>query len=710
MKKQKTVNTKGKWLIVLLLLFSISNLTLLSQTKNVGIGTTSPDGSALLDLDASDMGLLIPRVALTGTNDNTTIPDAAQSLLIYNTATAGAAPNNVVPGFYYRDGTVWVKLTTVTEAIQYLPLAGGNMSGAIDMQNNIIENIGNAGTDFTASGGLNLADAVFAPRFTSTVTNGTPPFTVASNTLVTNLNADLLDGNDASAFASSTHSHDGVYEPSITEGTASQYWRGDKTWVNFPTSFAPSGSASGDLSGSYPDPSVAKIQGSPVSATAPENNQILKWNGSAWTPASDENTEYSAGTGLSLNASEFSAYNTTALWNANQLQGKDISATAPTSGQLLQFDGTEWKPATIPSGGTVTSVGLSMPTNEFDVGTTSITESGTFNVTWKSQSANSFFSAPSNGVGIPTFRGLTAEDIPATLPASKIGSGELPVARGGTGAATLTGILKGNGTGAFSGLTATAGQVTYWSDANTIAGNDSLFWDDGNQILKIGGDLQVTGDIDPLSLSMIPLTEVPTAVEGKIYYNKTDKGLKVYNGETWVALGSGGAGDAELPEGEANQTLRYDATTNGWVGSSALINTGDKVGIGTSSPAHTLDVDGSAQISGNTRIDGELSVTGSISANGSLIYPPTTVESGENAVPTGKTYIKLNFADEFTLSNGTTAGQVIILQVVVSEGTAKLLEDSENCKISGDWEGSEYDIIQLIWDGTAWVEISRSNN
>ena len=41
----------------------------------------------------------------------------------------------------------------------------------------------------------------------STIASGTAPLTVASNTLVTNLNADLLDGQHASAFALASHSH-----------------------------------------------------------------------------------------------------------------------------------------------------------------------------------------------------------------------------------------------------------------------------------------------------------------------------------------------------------------------------------------------------------------------------------------------------------------------------------------------------------------------
>lgn len=86
-----------------------------AQTSNVGIGTNSPNSSAKLDIDvssdASKSGLLIPRVALTGTTDVTTITSPATSLLVYNTATAGTVPNNVTPGYYYWNGTKWVSFT-----------------------------------------------------------------------------------------------------------------------------------------------------------------------------------------------------------------------------------------------------------------------------------------------------------------------------------------------------------------------------------------------------------------------------------------------------------------------------------------------------------------------------------------------------------------------------------------------------------------------
>lgn len=83
-------------------------LFIVSQTiAQTGIGTTSPDPSAKLELAANDKGFLPPRVALTAINLASPISNPANGLMVINTASAGTFPNNVVPGYYYWNGSSW---------------------------------------------------------------------------------------------------------------------------------------------------------------------------------------------------------------------------------------------------------------------------------------------------------------------------------------------------------------------------------------------------------------------------------------------------------------------------------------------------------------------------------------------------------------------------------------------------------------------------
>lgn len=67
-----------------------------AQKENVGIGTTKPDQSAILDLSSTNKGLLMPRVTL---QQRSSIQNPANGLIVYQT--------DMISGFYYFDGKDW---------------------------------------------------------------------------------------------------------------------------------------------------------------------------------------------------------------------------------------------------------------------------------------------------------------------------------------------------------------------------------------------------------------------------------------------------------------------------------------------------------------------------------------------------------------------------------------------------------------------------
>ena len=98
-----------------LLLISAVLLTTFSgyaQTKikdgTVAGSPTLPNSGAILELESTNKGLLLPRVALSSTTTWGLSGSITAGMTVYNTATA----NDVTPGYYYNDGTQWVRLSS----------------------------------------------------------------------------------------------------------------------------------------------------------------------------------------------------------------------------------------------------------------------------------------------------------------------------------------------------------------------------------------------------------------------------------------------------------------------------------------------------------------------------------------------------------------------------------------------------------------------
>ena len=164
---------------------------------SINTAGSAPNATALLDVDASpgnNKGLLIPRVALTATNSNTPIgAGMPASLLVYNTATAGGSPNNVIPGYYYWDGAKWISLSGGTGSNNWGLLgnsgtvAGTNFIGTTDAIDLVFK------TSSTERFRINNTSFQFLANNAGTAALPIYSFTADANTGIYNAAADQLN-------------------------------------------------------------------------------------------------------------------------------------------------------------------------------------------------------------------------------------------------------------------------------------------------------------------------------------------------------------------------------------------------------------------------------------------------------------------------------------------------------------------------------------
>ncbi len=147
----------------LILFFVLVSAGLYAQT---GIGTTTPDASAKLDVSSTNKGFLPPRIALTALNSASPVTSPATGLLIFNTETAGSIPNQVTPGYYYWDGVnaKWVRLEDKADnlgdhtATINVKLNGNYLSNDGGSEGIRVDNSGNVGIGTnTPTARLNIA-------------------------------------------------------------------------------------------------------------------------------------------------------------------------------------------------------------------------------------------------------------------------------------------------------------------------------------------------------------------------------------------------------------------------------------------------------------------------------------------------------------------------------------------------------------------------
>lgn len=168
-----------------------SNLTVASNGNLNSIGTLT--ASTLTDGSAS---LSAGNLSGVGTLTATTITDGTATLTGGNLTGAGTINATTL-----QQGGVAIDNIYVNEN-------GDTMAGALDMNNNTISNIGAAGTDFSGTGGLTLADALTVSANGASVAGGL------------NNNNGGITNSGAIAGATTITASGAIQGGSITDGTA----------------------------------------------------------------------------------------------------------------------------------------------------------------------------------------------------------------------------------------------------------------------------------------------------------------------------------------------------------------------------------------------------------------------------------------------------------------------------------------------------------
>lgn len=454
-------------------------------------------------------------------------------------------------------------------------------------------------------------------------------------------------------------------ENTITAGTTSQYWRGDKTWQTFPTipSVTPSALTKVD------DTNVTlTLGGTPATALLQGVSLTLGWTGTLADARIASASIWNAKQGAISLTTTGSSGSATFLSNVLNIPTYTLSGLGAgtwaslnyptwvsgtpfvkmTAAGTFALDTNTYYLASNPSGytsniGTVTSIATSGPITG---GT--ITGSGTIGISQSTTSTDGYLSSTDwntfNGKQAALVSGTNIKTINST---SVLGSGDIAVQAtlvSGTNIKTINGSsVLGSGdlsVGTFTLPSLTSGSVLF-SNGTTIAQNNAnFFWDNTNNRLGIGTSIPqdsftVSGQLGNLTSEL----SVINTNGGKVTFRAGVLGV-TNSGFTLLTAAADGT----------SETARLAVSSTG----NLLIGT-------TTDAGYKLDVNGTARVQGNLTLAGTTTIGGGYGVTSGTF---NIIQNGPNIVPSSGTMVVNGFAFTGTINqtggaNGITRGLYI---------------------------------------------------
>ncbi len=329
--------------------------------------------------------------------------------------------------------------------------------------------------------------------------------------------------------------------------------------------------------------------GTTISTNAPSTNQVLTWNGTAWVAQN-------AGSGADNWGSQVAVTDGTTI-SGNGTAGNPLLVAQPlpntaTTGQTITWNGTSWvasNVAVVPTYAAGTGVSITGTSPNFTINNTAPDQTVAISGTGATTVTGTY----------PNFSVASTDNQTLTKTGNALSiSGGNSINISNT-APTTNQVLTWNGTNWIAATPASAPTYTAGTGVNINGSNViSNTAPDQTVVMTAGTGISITGTYPNFTVTnsspnqVLTLTGAGgTSVSGtypNLTVSSTDAQTLTIGGNVISISNGNSITIPSLPAGTSGQTLYHDGTN--WVANSNLFHNGSNVAIGTTSPSAKFQV------------------------------------------------------------------------------------------------------------------------